>query len=267
MAIIKSAGITDVGRIRKNNEDVLYYNDLLKLYIVSDGMGGHKAGEVASGLVVDMLQSHMNKIVIDGKDLKPEVIDDSLSITANHIIAEINAANRNLYQLSSTNNSCKGMGATVSLVFFTDKSLIAANVGDSPIYLIHNNNIELLSVIHNLKTELNSIEHSDKKQKNSKFSHVLTRAMGINKIVKADICEIPYFRGDIVVICSDGLSDLVEPDKIRDIVCSMGSESACKALVDLANERGGKDNITIIVIKIKKTITSIIDFFLKAFNK
>ena len=125
-------------------------------------------------------------------------------------------------------------------------------MGDSPIYLVHDGSIELLSVPHTVMAEQTALDPEGAKRLESKFKHMLTRAIGIEETVKTDICEIECFRGDILVISSDGLSDKVSPEEILGVVNKEQPDKACRSLVDLANERGGDDNVTVIVLKVKK---------------
>jgi protein phosphatase len=143
------------------------------------------------------------------------------------------------------------MGSTVSAVYFTDGTFIAANVGDSPIYLIRDGRIKLLSVPHTVIAEQTALDPENAARLGMEFRHVLTRAMGTEESVKADIYEIQCFKNDILVISSDGLSDKASPEEIQQLVDGNGSDVACRQLVDLANERGGDDNITAIVLKVK----------------
>jgi len=253
MVVIESAGITDVGRKRTGNEDALLIDDDLKLYVVADGMGGHKAGEVASALVVETITDYMSRFKEEDDAEELDDSDETLSKEANRLLSGIHLANQGVHRVSQINESYRGMGSTVSAVCFTDEALIVANVGDSPIYLVHNGNIELLSVIHNVMTEQLAIDPEGATQLNESFRHMLTRAMGIEESVEPDICETPYFAGDTLVISSDGLSDKVSPEEILEVVDSQRPEKACKSLVDMANERGGDDNITIIVLNVKTT--------------
>ena len=254
MLVVESSGITDVGRKRKGNEDSLYVDDDLRLYVVADGMGGHKAGEVASKIVVDSLRDHMQEL--DQEELKTGEIDalgKSLSKEARHLISAILQANHNIYHTAQNNESYKGMGATVSAIYLTGDTLIASNVGDSPIYLIRNQAVETLSIPHTLMAEHAAMAPEGAKPLAKQFQHMLTRAMGVEASVKPDISEIPVLNGDKLVICSDGLSDNVTPEEIRDIAVKEEPEQACRALVDLSNSRGGHDNITVIVLEIKQT--------------
>ena len=251
MAVIESAGITDVGRKRTGNEDSLFLDNDARLYIVADGMGGHQAGEVASKLVVNTIWDYMKRF--NGNDDVEELedTDETLSREANRLLSSIHLANKGVYNAALGNDSYRGMGSTVSLVSFANEALIAANVGDSPIYLVHNGSIELLSVTHNVITELMEVDPEAAEQIGEQYRHMLTRGMGIEETVNPAISEIQYFKGDILIISSDGLSDKVSPDEILEVVSKERPDRACRILVDLANERGGDDNITVIVLKIK----------------
>ncbi len=251
MVVIESAGITDVGRKRPHNEDSLFIDEDQDLYVVADGMGGHQAGEVASKLVVETIRDYMQRFGKDDDAEELEDTDESLSKEANRLLSGILLANRGVYHVASSKEKYKGMGSTLSAAYFTDDALILANVGDSPIYLIHKESIELLSVTHNVITEQTAIDPEAAKKIGAQYRNLLTRAMGIEETVLPDISEIPYFQGDKLVISSDGLTDLVEPDEILDIIINEKPEKACKTLVDLANDRGGHDNITVIALNVK----------------
>jgi protein phosphatase len=156
-----------------------------------------------------------------------------------------------VHQTARGNEDYKGMGSTVSAVYFTENTFIVANVGDSLVYLIRDGDIELLSVPHTLVAEQAALDPENAELLWNDFKHVLTRAMGVDESVKADINEIPFYKEDIIVISSDGLTDKAEPEEILDLVYNRRSDQACQGLVDLANERGGEDNITAIVLRVK----------------
>jgi protein phosphatase len=250
---IESAGITDIGTKRNNNEDSLFLNDEKQLYVVADGMGGHQAGEVASSLVVETLWDYIKRF--NGADDVEALTnpDEALSKEANRLLSGIYLANERVFQASRSNENYRGMGSTLSTVYFTDNSLIAANVGDSPIYLIHDGTIELLSVPHTVLAEQHAMNPENITQLGDEFQHMLTRAMGVNETVQADISEIQCFKGDILVIGSDGLTEKVTKEEIHEIVAKEKPENACRKLVDLSNQRMGGDNITVVVLKIKGT--------------
>lgn len=239
MVIIESYGITDIGRKRKNNEDCLFLDDDQRLYVVADGMGGHQSGEVASKLVVETIQKYMKRF------------REAEGRRADRLLSSIHLANQVIFRVSYNRNSYQGMGSTVSAVCFTDNTVVAANVGDSPIYLVRDKSIKLLSVIHNLLAEQTAIDPEGAKHLSSTLKHMLTRAIGIEKTVRPDIREIQYFKDDVLVIGSDGLSDKVSPEEILAVVNKERPDKACKTLVGLANKYGGDDNITIIILKVK----------------
>ena len=251
MILIESAGITDRGKKRQGNEDSLFLEDSLGLYVVADGMGGHLAGEVASRLVVDTIGDYIKNRPESTDSEKPINGDENLSLEANRLLSGIHLSNKVIHEAARGNSSYRGMGSTVSAVYFTDGTFIAANVGDSPIYLIRDGHINLLSVPHTVIAEQTALDPENAARLGMEFRHVLTRAMGTEESVKADIYEVQCFKDDILVISSDGLSDKASPEEIQQLVDGNGSDAACRRLVDLANDRGGDDNITAIVLKVK----------------
>jgi protein phosphatase len=253
MIDIESSGITDIGRRREQNEDSLFCDDSMGLYVVADGMGGHQAGEVASKLVVETIRDYIDQ---NQDDQQPENLvdtDEKLSKEAQRLLASIYLSNRVVHQTALDNEDYKGMGSTVSAVYFTENTFIVANVGDSLVYLIRDGKIELLSVPHTLVAEQAALDPENAELLWSDFKHVLTRAMGVDEFVKADINELPFYKEDIIVISSDGLTDKATPEEILEVVYNRRSDQACQGLVDLANERGGEDNITAIVLKVNSS--------------
>ncbi len=175
--------------------------------------------------------------------------DNTLSFEANRLLHSIRFANTMVYRTAETKKNYQGMGTTLSAVYFTDEMFVVANVGDSPIYRVHSDTITLLSTPHTVETEYHMKGGT---MIGSRFRHMLTRSMGNDSEIKPDLIELPYFKGDIIVICSDGLSDKIKSDEIKTVVTTMSAYSACQKLVDLANNRGGDDNITVIVLKIQR---------------
>jgi protein phosphatase len=251
MVTIESAGISDIGRRREQNEDSLFFDDGLGLYVVADGMGGHNAGEVASNLVAETIRDYIKQNHSDAQVEEQVNVDANLSKEARRLLAGIHLSNRIVHETALSNEAYRGMGSTVSAVYFTEKTFIVANVGDSLIYLIRDGEIELLSVPHTLIAEQTELDPENAELLWGDFKHVLTRAMGVEESVKADINEVPFFKNDILVISSDGLTDKATPEEILELVYNRRSDKACQGLVDLANARGGDDNITAIVLKVK----------------
>jgi len=251
MMIVESASITDRGKKRKANEDALILEDALGLYVVADGMGGHLAGDIASQMVVETIGEYIKKSIGNDDCGQTAGFDETLSREANRLLSSIRFSNQVVHKASQANRSRRGMGSTVSAVYFTESTLIAANVGDSPIYLVRDGNIKLLSVPHTFLAEQYALNPESAEKLGMEFRHVLTRAVGTEKSVKADIYEIQCFSGDIVVISSDGLNDKVPPEEILELAHNNGPDLACQKLVKLANDRGGDDNITVIVLNVK----------------
>jgi protein phosphatase len=250
MITVDSASLTHVGLLRKHNEDHHLCLDDLRLYIVADGLGGHQAGDVASKMTTKQIHTHLNSF----NESRPVIThwDDSLSFEANCLLESIKSANSKIYQESQSNARYRGMGSTVSAVLLTNRTLIAANVGDSPIFLVRQNTIEMLSKMHTVMAEQRELSDKSDSRLPEDLSHVLTRAVGIEETVESDICEIQCFAKDQVIICSDGLSNHVTPEEIKVAVSENSPSLACRLLVNLANERGGDDNITVITLYVKK---------------
>ncbi|MFZ0610647.1 MAG: protein phosphatase 2C domain-containing protein [Desulfobacterales bacterium] len=254
MIVTESAGLTDTGNRRKDNEDALLVDDGLGLYIVADGMGGHRAGEVASRLVIESMRRHI-ECCRDGRvAAEKSPSDTTLSLEANQVLAGILSSNRAVHTAANGSGEYRGMGTTVALLKVSDRTLVAANVGDSSIFLVQKGLIERLSVLHTVMAEHEVADPLGTVRLGAEFSHVLTRAVGVNTTVEAHICEVPCFAGDVFVISSDGLTDMVTPDEILATVAVHPPAEACRRLVDLANDRGGTDNITVIVLAIKKNL-------------
>lgn len=252
MFILESAGLTDIGKKRKGNEDALFLDDNLRLYLVADGMGGRQAGEVASQLVVETISDYIARVTGGHETDELMDVDPELSKEANRLLASVSLANYGIHQLSRSKEAFRGMGSTVSAIYFAGETLIAANVGDSPIFLVHNGNIETISMPHTVRAQQAALDpQGTRRIGGEQYDHMLTRAMGIEETVEADICELQCFKGDILVVSSDGLSNKVPPEEILQVVTTEHPQKACKILVDLANERGGPDNITVIVVKVK----------------
>jgi protein phosphatase len=254
MIVVESKGITDVGRTRMGNEDSLFYDDEMGLYVVADGMGGHNAGEVASKIITDTFQSQMKRF---GEQLDLDKLvqnDTTLSEAANRIYTTIQMANRRVFVKGNSDAKFNGMGSTVSVAYFTERAVVVANVGDSPVYLIRDGQIKLVSVLHTMMAEYEALAPHGAKILSDQFRHIITRGMGLKETVKPDIIEIPWFKNDIFILCSDGLTDMVAPEKIQEVSSEGSADKICGALVDLANKRGGRDNITVIVIKIVDSV-------------
>lgn len=250
MAAIDSAGISDIGRKRKGNEDSFFIDDDLRFYVVADGMGGHAAGEVASRIVVDTMRDFVRQFTDNpsGAAQLPKT-DKNLSAESNLLLNAVHLSNRAVHQKAQTKISYKGMGSTVSAALFGKSRLAVVNVGDSPIYLVRGEAIEVISTPHTMMDEYREMAPDAAKKVGNHLRHVLTRAMGLKEKVQPDARDIPLSGGETVVICSDGLSDKVSPEEILEAVTYERPGRAVQSLVNLANERGGEDNITVVIAR------------------
>ncbi len=250
--LIEAAGITDVGLKREGNEDAFFTNEGQGLYIVADGMGGHLAGEVASKIAVDLLdkafvewsQNNASRDELFGRP------DDSLSLHGNYLLGGIKLANRVIHELACTNENYQGMGTTVAALAVLPELIIAANVGDSRIYLIRDGQIERLSKDHTIVSEqvemgLMTTEEAD----TSPLKHILTRNLGSTIDVDPEIFELEPANNDRYILCTDGLTDLVSDNEILNMTLMAETpENLCRDFVDLVLKRGAHDNTTVVSI-------------------
>lgn len=251
MKMAQAAGFSDIGKVRQKNEDSFLLNEPIGLYVVADGMGGHRGGGVASRMAIEAIDTYMSNASRQTAGAGEIDTAEAQNGAANRLLQSIYQANKKIYAQSVADEALRGMGTTVSALFLNGNAIITANVGDSPIYLLRNREIENLYTPHTLLHERKKIPKSAAARFSSaKLAHVLTRAVGIRSEVKVDVVETPCFADDMIVLCSDGLSGKIDREEIRDIVYQNDAEAACKKMTDLANQRGGEDNITVIVVRI-----------------
>lgn len=236
-------GNTNVGKLRKVNQDYVYINNepigsLNNLYIVADGVGGHKAGEVASESAIDFFEQFIYETEDD------EVLDLLVSALA--------YANEQVFKLSKTNKQYENMGTTLLATTIKNNKIFVAHVGDCRLYGIRNNKIAQMTSDHTYVMDLFKAGVISKEEaENSKESNVLTRALGTDKNVKADALFCDVFKDDIFIMCSDGLSDMLSDDEIFNIASNknMSTEEKVDCLIQKANDNGGRDNIAVIIIE------------------
>ena len=233
--------ITDKGRVRRSNQDYVFASDtdtgaLANLFIVADGMGGHLAGEFASEQAVKTVLDEVRKK--EKKEPVP-ILESAIS-----------TANRRIYDMAGSDPTKTGMGTTMVAATFFDGHLYVANVGDSRLYVMHGGELTQITKDHSVVQELMSSGNLDPdsdlvQQK----KHVITRAVGAEEEVRIDIFDVPFEEVDQVLLCTDGLTNMVSDDEIREILAS-GEKVRQKAgrLMDRALENGGYDNITVLLI-------------------
>lgn len=251
---LKSAGRSDVGRQREHNEDAFSILDDYRLFIVADGMGGHRAGDVASKLATESMVEFF-ETTRDGDNTWPFHFDPNLTQEENRLITSVKVANRRIYETSLRNSEVRGMGTTIVSVVFSNRRLYVAHVGDSRCYRIRNDEIELLTRDHSLRNDyLLVMPDMTEEQQEELPKNVITRALGMSDNVVVDLRpEIPK-QGDIYLLCSDGLSGMVSDDRMLDIVREHRANlsAAVERLIDQANEEGGEDNVTAVLVAVEQ---------------
>ncbi len=257
------AGLTDQGKERSNNEDAVYVDPKLGLLIVADGLGGHQAGEIASGMAVNIIPSNLEQLTKSGG--AGEIADRHFSVETNRLGFCLKMANQRIFEAAQRSYQDYGMGTTCTAALITDTRLSLAHIGDRRCYLIRNGTMEQLTEDHSLVMEqvrqgLLSVDD----QAVQAAQNILTRSLGTQAEVQIDLDEHPIFAGDVLLLCSDGLGKELSDDEILQVVKETPEPQAlAKRLIDLANAAGGRDNITVAVARIDKTSfgASIKDFF------
>jgi PPM family protein phosphatase len=246
------AGKTDVGRTRAHNEDSIAINEQLQLVALADGMGGYQAGEVASKIAIDVLTQEITESKLTEKDIAKIDPDTGTSVAMRRLRSAIERANNQICKVSREKEELDGMGTTIVAACFYDGRVGIAHVGDSRCYRYRDDKLEQLTRDHSLVQEqiekglITEDQASASPQKN-----LITRALGIDALAQADTQEFRTRTGDVYLLCSDGLSDMVEQETmLRELQRSADLEGIVKRLVDAANEAGGRDNISVILVRV-----------------
>jgi PPM family protein phosphatase len=243
--------ISDTGKRRPHNEDSTLSDAEYGLVVLADGMGGYKAGEVASAIAVT--DSH-GQIKAGLKKIKPAQLDKISGLHSESVLVKeaIIQTNSNIYNSAQADPECQGMGTTIVVALFYSGIVTIAHVGDSRLYRMRENNFEQITVDHSLIQELIARSLYTPEEAHAKTpKNLVTRALGIDADVEVDVVEEQVIKGDIFLLCSDGLNDMVEDEEIHLTLSkySVNLAEAGQALVNLANAKGGKDNISVILIK------------------
>ncbi len=236
---IAGAGLSDRGRVRPHNEDALLVDLDHGVFAVADGMGGHAAGEVASGLAIEALTERLARPRVDGADVV-EMLREA-----------IEESNRRIAQRSEQNPECRHMGTTVVVAVAEGDRYWVAHVGDSRAYLIRGGTLHQLTSDHSFVNELVRLGMLSREQAaRDPRRNVVTRALGSGTVVAPDIVEGQAQPGDVLILCSDGLNTMLEDDHILELAVAAGADPAaiCARLVDAANGAGGEDNVTVIAL-------------------
>jgi protein phosphatase len=235
----ESFGLSDVGRVRQENEDSSGLFPDGQLFVVADGMGGHAGGKQASQLAVDTVGGELDLSAKEGR--------------SDRLVTSIQEANRRIFTTAAADATLKGMGTTlVALLVTGDDEGVIAYVGDSRAYRLRAGKVEQLTVDHSLIADLiRRNEISEEEARRHPYRHVLTRALGVEEGVKPDVVSVDLKPDDVYVLCSDGVYGMIQPgDLERRIVAGAASpEELSRSLIEAANAGGGKDNATVVVVR------------------
>jgi PPM family protein phosphatase len=233
--------LTDVGRKRDHNEDSFLVREDVGLFAVADGMGGHQAGERASRMALDNLAQSLKR---------PEGAADRDDVLA-RLREATQSAGASIFDAAQADPTLAGMGTTMTALWFHGGRAYLAHVGDSRAYLFRDGRAQQLSDDHSWVSEqVRAGMMSEEEAKESKFRHIITRSVGFERDVLVDGAAIPVQAGDCYLICSDGLSNYVEGEELARILTARFYRDVPRLLVELANDRGGDDNITVVLVHI-----------------
>jgi protein phosphatase len=243
---MRSAGLSDVGRVRERNEDSFLLNDDLGLYIVADGMGGHIAGDIASRMAVEEIESVVQKRMQEPDEKGPEYFVQTLR-------EAFEQANRSIYRFSRRGPFPVILGTTAVASLAVHNTLYVAHVGDSRLYLYRRSQKgKRMTKDHSQVQELIDFGHlTEEEAENHALSNVITRSLGGEPSVEVDLATHDLEIGDTLLLCTDGLRRVLSESEIQEIVCNETAdpEGLCRTLVDKTLERGAPDNVTVIVVR------------------
>lgn len=253
--VLEIVRLTDVGLQRDHNEDAIASDGTIGLVILADGVGGYKAGEVASEMAVLSITAELKEAMVTHRPSQAgQVLDQQAE--AQLILGAVKNANEVIYNVSQTQSQCAGMGTTLVVGLFTDNKLLVGHIGDSRMYRLRNQVLSQITTDHSLLQEqIKAGLITAEQAKYSTKKNLVTRALGVDPEVELELNEYDVEMGDMYLLCSDGLSDLVEDGTIQSTLNALSSNltDTAHALVQMANDNGGKDNISVILVKVNKS--------------
>lgn len=243
---------TDPGMVRDHNEDAVFANPSRGFAILADGMGGYNAGEVASGMATMIMSAELEAAFAAGR---PSDFDspDGLSFAQRCLLDTVAAANSAIYTAAESQVQYAGMGTTLVTALFHDNRVTVAHIGDSRLYRLRGEELSVITRDHSLLQEqLDSGLITPDEARFSQNKNLVTRALGVDPIVEAEINDYPVLPGDIYLLCSDGLNDMVEDEEIALALQTLSAnlELAATQLIQMANDNGGRDNVSVILVKV-----------------
>jgi protein phosphatase len=249
---IVSSGLTDVGKKRDHNEDSFLIDEDLKLFVVADGMGGHAGGGTASRIAVETIDRELRQ----ARTTQGSALDARTALQDSPIPEAIRAAVERaciaIYSKAQEDPRLAGMGTTVISLLLKDDHAFFAHVGDSRAYLVRGDLIQQISEDHSLVNEqIKAGMITPEEAKHSRYKNIITRSVGFEEEVQVDVMGLLSEPGDVFILCSDGMANMVEDPEILQVVRHFTLAEVPQKLIDLANERGGDDNITVIAVQVQ----------------
>ena len=249
---IKFVGESDTGKVREHNEDTIAFDPELGLLVLADGMGGYNAGEVASGIAVKTVVN-MVRDAMQTENLAATDTSSGLSRRSIVLRDAIQRANKIIFQTAKTQPQCEGMGTTIVSALFYDDRVTMAHVGDSRMYRLRNGKFAQVTQDHSLLQELvDRGFYTPEEAQRAANKNYVTRALGVEPGVEVQLNEEPVQKGDQFLVCSDGLSDMVEDSDIHLTLNTFGAnlDTVAKQLIQLANDNGGRDNVSVLLAQV-----------------
>src|SRR5436309_14735596 len=247
------ASLSHPGMVRTHNEDSVFVDGEAGLAVLADGMGGYSAGEVASGIAVNIISNGLLNELRSGRELSKVDITSGLTHAALLLQQQIALANKGIYDAAQQRPECAGMGTTLVATVFVQNRVSIGHIGDSRCYRLRADKLDQLTHDHSLLQEqIDSGMMTPEQAKYSTNKNLVTRALGIEAVVPADISEYRVEAEDIYLLCSDGLTDMVDGEAVREVVASKRSDlaEAAAELIDVANQNGGRDNISVVLVRV-----------------
>jgi PPM family protein phosphatase len=250
--VLEISSCTDPGMVRSHNEDSIAADAANGLVVLADGMGGYNAGEVASGMATTVIITEMRQILAAAE---PYQIDPRTNqqIASRLVREQVLKANSSIYQAAQSQPQYAGMGTTLVVTLFYDNRVLVAHLGDSRLYLLRDGKFRQVTRDHSLLQEqIDSGLITPEQAKNAQHKNLVTKALGIDPSVEPEMHEYPTRPGDIYLLCSDGLCDMVDDEDISMTLQALGAnlKLAAQQLVQMANDNGGRDNVSVILVRV-----------------
>ena len=250
--VLEFCGLSDIGQVRTHNEDAIEICPESSFVVLADGMGGYNAGEVASTITIDVIAKALKSRL---HSQWAQVFPTSMNTVRRWLSDAVQAANDSVIDAAQLNSEYAGMGTTVVVAYFHQDVLLVAHVGDSRAYRYRADYLTQITHDHSvLQAQIDAGLISEEHAQFSPIKNLITRAVGVQHEMEIDILEHPLQEGDIYLLCSDGLTDMLNHDEIHAIMTEYSSnlEQCCQALVGGANANGGRDNISVVLCRLKE---------------